>query len=320
MSKLKVAVITGGNSSELEISLKSAQVVFDNLDAQKYELYLIKINSEKWEVVSKNAKGDLVDLNTFSLKNRKVSLDFAFIVIHGTPAEDGKLQGYFDLKNIPYSTTDVLSSAITFDKNTTKNLVKDIVSVAKSILLTNTEVSIKDIQSNFNLPIIVKPNKNGSSYGVSKVKDWNELDKAIKSAFSYDEEILIEEFLSGNEYACGIFQHGNTYDIFPITEIHSENDFFDYEAKYKGKSKEITPADLSDFLKIQCKTLSLNIFKRLKLKGLARIDYILSDGVFYLIEVNSIPGLSKESIIPQQVAHFGYTLKDFFDKMIQSKM
>ncbi|MCB9257433.1 MAG: D-alanine--D-alanine ligase [Chitinophagales bacterium] len=321
-NKLNIAVLTGGSSAELEVSLKSASVVASNLDKAKYNVYRIDISSFPWSSLSSEGEEDQVDLNDFSLFNSKVKFDFVFIALHGTPAEDGKLQGYFDLIHMPYSAPSVLASAITFDKDITKSLVQDLpLNLAKSLLLnTNSSISDADILKKLSLPIFVKPNKNGSSYGVSKVKNISELQAALAKAFTYDDEVLVEEFIDGRELANGVFENKNELVVLPITEIVSENEFFDYEAKYQGKSKELTPAPLTKDQETRCYELSRTIFKRLKLKGFARIDYFLKGDDLYLLEVNTIPGLSAESILPQQALAMGYSLPEFFDIIIQSEL
>lgn len=320
--KLNIAVLTGGNSAELEVSLKSASVVASNLDEAKYNVYKVDISNFPWSSRSSNGEVDQVDLNDFSLRTSKVKFDFVFIAIHGTPAEDGKLQGYFDLIQIPYSAPSVLASAITFDKDITKSLVQDLpLMLAKSVLLnSNSPINKTEILANLSLPIFVKPNKNGSSYGVSKVKKEEELQAALDKAFDYDDEVLVEEFIDGRELANGVFENRNELVVLPITEIVSENEFFDYEAKYQGKSKEITPANLTKEQESRCYELSRVIFRRLKLKGFARIDYFLKGNDLYLLEVNTIPGLSAESILPQQAIAKGYSLPEFFDIIIQSEL
>lgn len=321
-NKLNIAVLTGGNSAELEVSLKSASVVASNLDKAKYNVYKIDISNFPWSSVSSIGEEDKVDLNDFSLFTSKVKFDFVFIAIHGTPAEDGKLQGYFDLIQLPYSAPSVLASAITFDKDITKSLVQDLpILLAKSVLLSsNSTITKSDILKQLALPIFVKPNKNGSSYGVSKVKQENELEAALAKAFAYDDEVLVEEFIDGRELANGVFENMHELVVLPITEIVSENEFFDYEAKYQGKSKEITPAHLTKEQEARCYELSSIIFRRLKLKGFARIDYFLKGNDLYLLEVNTIPGLSAESILPQQALAKGYSLSEFFDIIIQSEL
>ncbi len=312
--KINLAVLTGGKAAELEVSLKSAQVVINNINKDKYNVVKVDISTFPWKTLDVNGKDDTIDLNDFSLRESGLKFNVVFIAIHGIPAEDGKLQGYFDLLNIPYSASSVLASAITFDKDITKQLVADTgVLLASSVLLYNKKYDITAIQNKLSLPIFVKPNKNGSSYGVSKVKDYNDLEKAINSAFEFDDEVLVEEFIDGREIASGIIEKDGELICLPLTEITTENEFFDYEAKYLGKSNEITPAPVSESQKERCFDFTQQIYRKLKLKGIARVDYFLKGDDIYLLEVNTIPGLSDESLLPQQARAQGFNLSDFFD-------
>lgn len=318
MKKIKLAVVTGGAAAELEVSLKSAAVVIANLDTEVYEVYKVDISLMPWIAQNEKYESFTIDLHDFSIQNHEIKFDAAFIAIHGTPAEDGKLQGYFDLLNIPYSACSVLASAITFDKDITKQLLKDVnINMAKSVLLNTEHKTFDHIFDVLNLPIFVKPNKNGSSYGISKVKIDNELNVAIEKAFQFDDEVLVEEFIDGRELAAGIIEDRGELICLPITEIISENEFFDYEAKYLGKSKEITPAEITSNQKASCNELTELIYRKLKLSGAVRIDYFLKGNDFYLLEVNTIPGLSAASILPQQAIAHGYSLSTFFHTWIQ---
>lgn len=313
MSKINLAIVTGGHAAEKEISLKSAKVVFDNVDKNKYDAYLVDISTTPWKV-QKDGNEYNVDFQTFAVTELEIKFDVVFIAIHGTPAEDGKLQGYFDLLNIPYSACSVLASAITFDKDMTKQLIKGIgPKMAKSILITANNVNYAEIEHQLSLPLFVKPNKNGSSYGVSKVKVFNELENAIKLALKYDDEVLVEEYVNGSEIASGIIERNGNLVCLPLTEIKTSNEFFDYEAKYLGKSEEITPAPISNELTIKCQEYTKKIYRKLKLSGAVRVDYFLVEDDFYILEVNTIPGLSEESILPQQAKAYGFTLAEFFD-------
>jgi D-alanine-D-alanine ligase len=319
-AKIKLAILTGGPSAEKEVSLKSAQVVMNNVDTNKYEAYLVDISSIPWQSKGKDGVLADVDLNTFGIKGKE-AFDFAFLAIHGTPAEDGKLQGYFDLLNIPYSACSVVASAITFDKDITKQLLQNInIPMANSVLLTKWNYSLDKINADLSYPVFVKPNKNGSSYGVSKVKQEAELAVAIEQAFQFDDEVLVEEFIEGRELACGIMEDQGDLVCFPITEISTENEFFDYEAKYLGKSSEVTPAPISDEQRDRCFDWTKKIYKHLKLSGVARVDYFLKGDTFYLLEVNTIPGLSAASLLPQQAVAHGFSLTHFFDSIITNEM
>lgn len=320
-AKINLAVVTGGAAAELEVSLKSAQVVINNVNKQKYNVYKVDISNFPWKVTDLNEDTYTIDLNDFSISETGVKLDVAFIAIHGTPAENGKLQGYFDLLNIPYSACSVLASAITFDKDITKQLVKDTgVLLANSVLLYNQVYNIDEIKRTLNLPLFVKPNKNGSSYGVSKVKDFKDLEAALQNAFKYDDEVLVEEFVDGREIASGVIKINGELICLPLTEISTENEFFDYEAKYLGKSKEVTPAPVSEEQKERCFQFTRIIYQKLKLSGMARVDYFLKGDDIYLLEVNTIPGLSEESLLPQQAKAYGFTLEQFFDHIISDSI
>lgn len=317
-NKIRVAVLTGGDAAELEVSLASAAVVEKNLNKEKYEVYTVTITEKGWKV-SGNGADTLIDLNDFSFQSAegKKGFDVVFMAIHGTPAEDGKLQGYFDVLKIPYTCCGTLASAITFDKDVCKQMIASVdVFMAKSVLLTAKDKSAEKVTSKLSFPLFVKPNKNGSSYGVSKVKVSADLQEAINKAFEFDDEVLVEEFIQGRELGCGVVEKQGELIAFPVTEIISENEFFDYEAKYKGKSKEITPADLTPNQLERCHALAKTIYRKLKLKGAVRIDFFLKGNDFYLLEVNTIPGLSNESIIPQQARAYGWSLEQFFDILI----
>lgn len=318
--KKNVAVITGGNAAELDISIASAQVVYQNLDKSLYNVFIVDITNQPWIAKQDEIEYE-VDLNYFSIPSLAIHFDVAFIAIHGTPAEDGKIQGYFDLLSIPYSACSVLASAVTFDKNLTKKLLQDLpLQLAESILLRDNKVDVDAFQTHFELPLFVKPNKNGSSYGVSKVKAWDELSIAVDNAFRFDNEVLIEEFIEGRELACGIAKLNNELICFPITEIISENEFFDYEAKYEGKSKEITPAEIDETIKSNCHQLTKAIYTELQLSGACRVDYFLTKNQLYLVEVNTIPGLSAASILPQQAVAHGLSLSEFFGQLIEESL
>lgn len=316
MSKLNLAVVTGGHAAEKEISLKSAQVVLNNIPREKYNVFKVDISTMPWKAEQGSEIYD-VDFQNFSIAALNLQFDAVFIAIHGTPAEDGKLQGYFDLLNIPYSACSVLSSSITFDKDITKKLIEGIgPKMAKSFLITANNLQLTEIEKQLSLPLFVKPNKNGSSYGVSKVKLYSDVETAIKHALNYDDEVLVEEFVNGSEIASGIVERNGQLICLPLTEIKTTNEFFDYEAKYLGKSEEITPAPIGKELTSKCQNYTKKIYRKLKLSGAVRVDYFLVEDDFYILEVNTIPGLSEESILPQQAKAHGFTLPEFFDIII----
>lgn len=316
---IKVAILTGGESAELAISLASAKVVAQHIIKEKYTVSTVNISTFPWQVYENETLIGTIDLNDFSYINQdqKHFFDVVFMAIHGTPAEDGKLQGYFDFMKIPYTCSGNLASAITFDKDICKKLLKDFpLKQANSFLLTNKDNVNEQLTDAFHFPLFVKPNKNGSSYGTSKVNQKSDLDTAIQNAFKYDDEVLVEEYIQGRELACGVIAYNNEIIALPITEIISENEFFDYEAKYLGKSKEITPAQIPDHISKEAQAKAKSIFKILKLKGAVRVDYFLKDDDLYLLEINTIPGLSAESILPQEAKAHGFSLEEFFDIML----
>ena len=314
-----IAILTGGPSEEREVSENSAQLVKKYLSQEKYKGRIILLESNGW---FDKKSGQKVDLNDFSLTfgHEKIVFDFVFLMIHGTPAEDGKLQGYFEMLNIPHSTCDTLSSSLSFNKQMCKDyLEKFDIPMAKSVLLNK-----KDSTQNVSIPIpvFVKPNNNGSSYGVSKVTDSELLQKAIDFAFEFDDEVMVESFIEGREFGCGVIKDGNSLHTFPVTEIIPDEgkDLFDYEAKYLGASQEITPADLSQTLTLQMQSLSKKIYNLLKCRGVVRFDFILKQDVFYLLEANTIPGMSEASIVPQQAQAYGWTIEQLLDVIIENCM
>ena len=315
---INIAVITGGEASEAGISLKSAGVIMKHLPRDRFTPYLIIIEGNNWR---HSDSGELVNKNDFSLvlNNQQIYFDAAFIAIHGTPAEDGLLQGYFDLLKIPYSCCGVLSAALTFDKQKCKTFLRASgVNSANGFLLCNKDTDWRENQlftqfiNETPFPVFVKPNKNGSSYGASKVDDISQLESAIEKAFDFDSEILIEQYLQGTEVTCGLISVNEELIVFPVTEIRSATGFFDYAAKYEGKSREITPAEINESLSLKIQHISSNIYRQLGFKGMCRIDYIIVQDTPYMLEVNAIPGLSEESIVPQQARAFGWSLAELF--------
>lgn len=313
--KKNIAIVRGGNSSELAISIKSADLVYKNIDTNYYVPYIVHIEGLDWFVWHNESKIEL-DKNDFSfqLKNKKIKFDGVFMAIHGTPGEDGILQGYFDLLNIPYNCSGAFESALTFNKAMCNALLKQFnIPSAKAVLLNKNETyDLLKIEEEIGFPCFVKPNRAGSSFGISKVYKNTEFNQALSKAFIHDSQVVVESYLEGTEVTCGIIQKAETLVAFPLTEITTENDFFDYEAKYNGKSDEITPARVSDLERDLVQTLSKKIYNLLNLKGMVRMDFILEKQRAYLIEVNTIPGLSEESIIPQQSKSYGISLKELF--------
>ena len=301
----KVAVIEGGYSKEKAISVKSAQTVFDNLDRTKFAPTRVLIDENEWAAYDDEGRYP-IDKNDFSfVKNDlKVQFEYAFIVIHGTPGEDGKLQGYLDMVGVPYNTSSSAISALTFQKFHCNQFLKNFgINVPEAVIIKpNDEINKKEILKKVGLPCFVKPTDGGSSYGVTKVKKDNELLPAIKEAFNHGTEVVVEENIEGREVTCGVYRVEEGIKALPITEIISENEYFDYDAKYNGKSKEITPANLDERMTNNIKDLSKEIYDILGMKGIVRMDYIISkENTPYVIEINSVPGMSKESIIPQMI-------------------
>lgn len=323
--KKNIAVITGGYSSEYEISILSAETVFKHLDLSKYEPYIIIITDSTWVLKRDNQEDIAVNKNDFtcSISGNIIHFDCAFIIVHGTPGEDGKLQGYLDMLKIPYTTSGLLTSSLTFDKHACKTYLHSLgTRMAESRMLKMGErYSEKEILSKTGIPCFVKPNSAGSSHGISKVNDIRELKNAIEIAFKEDDTILIEEFIDGREITCGVIKEKGNLKALAITEITTENDFFDYEAKYtEGMANETTPADISEQLESECKDLSINLYKQLNCSGIVRFDYIVSNGELFFLEVNTIPGLTDKSLIPQQANHAGISLKDLFSICIEEAL
>ena len=311
----------GGYSSEYEISLKSGEVVYQHLDRNLYEPYRIHIFKEKWAVVLDDQSEYLIDKNDFSaeIDGQKITFDVVFNAIHGTPGEDGLMTAYFDLINQKHTSCSYYQSAITFNKRDLLSVVKPYgIKTAISYYLNKGDViDAASIIKRVGLPCFVKPNRSGSSFGISKVKNTEELIPAIKKAYREDEEIIIESFLKGTEVSVGVITYDSEVKILPITEIVSENDFFDYEAKYEGKSQEITPARISEEEKARVEDVAKRIYTILGMTGYSRSEFILVDGIPFFLEMNTIPGLTGESILPQQAKAAGISLADLFGHAVE---
>lgn len=320
--KKNIAIVAGGNSSEHVISINSAEQIANVLDKEKYTVYTVVLKGTEW-IVKSDTFCDVVvnkDDFSFSINNQKTKFDCALIIIHGTPGEDGKLQGYFDTLKISYTSSNTLASAITFNKIFSKNYLKPFdIPLAKFVSVKQGDViDANQIIKITGLPCFVKPNCGGSSFGITKVKEKEKLLEAITEAFKEDQEVLIEEFLDGQELTCGLFKTTNETFLFPPTEIISKNEFFDYQAKYtSGMADEITPAQISKELTIEIQNLSSQIYDIFQLNGLARIDYIYVNKKLYFMEVNTVPGMSAASIVPQQIKAAGYHLKDILTIIIE---
>ncbi|TGV01223.1 D-alanine--D-alanine ligase [Flavivirga rizhaonensis] len=323
-TKKNIAIIMGGFSSEYEISLKSGNVVYETLDTTKYNGYRIHIFKDKWVYVDANNAEFPVNKDNFSVRvaNRVITFDCVFNAIHGSPGEDGFIQGYFELLNMPHTSCDMYQAALTFNKRDCLSVLKPYgIKTATSFYLNlGDPINEDDIINKVGLPCFVKANKAGSSFGISKVNKKEDILNAIDIAFKEDDEIIIESFLDGTEVSVGVITYKGATKVLPITEIVSENDFFDYEAKYLGKSQEITPARLSKEEEDKVTILAKKVYEVLKMKGFSRTEFIFKDGEPHLLEMNTIPGLTKESILPQQAAAAGISLAALFDNAIEEAL
>lgn len=323
--KPNIAVISGGDSSEYIVSVKSGKNVFNAIDNSRYTPWLIRMRGSEWIVVQNDAK--IADINkadfSFTLNGAKILFDFAYITIHGTPGEDGILQGYFDLLGMPYSSCNVSSSSLTFNKWFCSSYLNNFgIKMAKSIKVSKgEEINSAEIVEKLGLPVFVKPSAGGSSFGITKVKTEAEINEAVNNAWKESNDVLIDEFIEGAEFTCGLVKLKNKELVFPVTEILPKNEFFDYEAKYSlGAAEEITPARIPDALSEKCRQLSSDIYSYCGCSGICRIDYILKDGDFYFLEVNTTPGMTETSFIPQQVAAMGLKLSDVISMIIEDKL
>lgn len=321
-NKPNIAVIAGGDSSEFVVSIKSGANVFNSVDTSKFTPWLVQLKGKEWVVIQHEKQVAEIDKSDFSflLNGKKISFAFVYITIHGTPGEDGILQGYFDLIKIPYSTCNVHSSSLTFNKWFCSNYLRSFgVKMARSLKLTaGDEINTAEIVGKLGLPVFVKPNAGGSSFGVTKVKHEAELTAAVEKAWMESNEALIEEFIAGTEFTCGLVKLKNKELIFPVTEVLPKNEFFDYEAKYTpGAAEEITPARLPENLFRKCQQISSKIYDLCQCSGIVRVDFILKDDDFYFLEVNTTPGMTGTSFVPQQIAAMGLTLKEVLTLIIE---
>lgn len=316
-----IAIIMGGYSSEYKISLLSGNVVYQFLDKNKFVGYRIHIFKEKWVYVDESDAEFPIDKNDFSVNvnGTKIVFDVVFNAIHGTPGEDGLMQAYFVLLQIPQTSCDYYQAALTFNKRDLLSVLKPYgIKTATSYYLNQGDnINVSEIIAKVGLPCFVKPNKSGSSFGISKVKTAAELPTAIEVAYKEDNEIIIESFLDGTEVSVGVINYLGTITVLPITEIVSENDFFDYEAKYQGKSQEITPARISEEMTEKIGTVAKRAYEVLKMKGFSRSEFIIVNDEPYMLEMNTIPGLTTESLIPQQAKAAGISLTELFSNAIE---
>lgn len=324
-NKPNIAVVAGGDSSEFIVSQKSGANVFKAVDTAKFTPWLVEMQNNRWEVLRDGQKLADIDKSDFSftLNGEKIRFDFAYITIHGTPGEDGILQAYFELIGLPYSTCDVHSSSLTFNKWFCNNYLRTFgVTMSTSVKLTKGDkIDSEAIVKKLGLPVFVKPNAGGSSFGVSKVKTIDQLEIAIRKSWEESEEALIESFIDGKEFTCGAVKLKGEITVFPVTEVLPKNEFFDYEAKYTpGAAEEITPARLPKHLFEKCQQLTTEIYDLCECSGIVRVDFILKGEEFYFLEVNTTPGMTATSFIPQQINAMGATLQDFITRIIEDKI
>jgi len=324
--KKKVALVTGGLSGEAQISYKSAVTVNSNLDRSKFDVFQIDVNPSGWWYTPENGTPQKVNRDDFSITDSgsKINFDVVLLCIHGTPGEDGKLQGYFDMLGLPYTSCDAATSALTFNKRYTVAVAAfGGISVANSMhLFKHTPITPEAILEKLQLPVFVKPNNGGSSIGMSKVTTADALAPALEKAFKEDTQVLVEEFISGREFTIGVFKTKGALQVLPITEIETSNEFFDFEAKYQGKSVETTPANINATMQAQLEAAAKRVYEVLNCRGVVRVDFIYNEqkGLPYMLEVNTVPGQSAASVIPQQVKAMGISLQDFYTSIIEESI
>lgn len=322
--KRNIAIVWGGYTSEIIVSEKSMKGIYSFLDKEKYNLYKVRIVREAWTMEIDGSTYP-VDKNDFSFTHpadgKKVKFDFAYITIHGTPGEDGRLQGYLDMINVPYSTCGLMASALTMNKFVCNNFLKNFgIVVANSLYLDkDTKYDVKNIGDSLGFPQFVKPNTGGSSFATTKVKSIEQLQKAIESSFAETNDVIIESFISGCEVTCGCYKVKGKEVIFPITEVVTTNEFFDYDAKYEGQVEEITPARIPDEMVKKIGQLTSKVYDLVGAKGIIRVDFIISDGTPYLLDVNTTPGMTPTSFIPQQVAAAELSITDVLTEIIENE-
>ena len=319
--KKNVAVICGGYTAERNISLGSGDVVTRNLDPQLYHIYKVLVNTDGCYVQPENIRINMSDFS-FDKNGETIKFDLVFNAIHGSPGEDGRIQGYFDMLQIPYTNCSAATSALTFNKVWTKKVLAGEVNLAKGKLVKSDEIdmdaTIQEITEDFRLPLFVKPNNNGSSYGISKIKEFDTLKNAVTEALKFDTEVLVEEGITGTEVTCGVYRYKGEIIVLPICEIVAgKHDFFDYTAKYTaGESDEIIPARIPETEAAKVANTSSRIYQLLNCKGVVRIDYIISNGEPFFLEVNTVPGISEASIVPKMAVASGLTLQAFFGRLL----
>ena len=317
----RIAIVAGGDSSESEVSLRSAAGLMTFIP-DEYEKYIVSITGGDWNVHLLDSVTTLIDKNDFSFvkEGQKTTFDFAYITIHGTPGENGILQGYFNLIGMPFSCCDVLASALTFDKYVCNQFLRNFdIAVAPSVVLRHRQtISNADIIEKLGLPLFVKPSAGGSSFGITKVKEADQLSLAIEKAFKESDEVVVESFIAGTEVTCGMYKTRRKTVVLPVTEVVSKNEFFDYDAKYKNQSDEITPARISDTLTRQIQATTEKIYDLVGAKGIVRVDYIIEEsGGIVLLEVNTTPGMTPQSFLPQQIKAAGLSIQDVMRDIIE---
>ena len=322
--KRRIAIVAGGDTSEYEVSLRSAKGIYSFIDKDVYELYIVLMHGMDWHVQLQDDVTAPIDRNDFSFikDGTKITFDFAYITIHGTPGEDGHLQGYFDMLHIPYSCCGVLAASLTYDKFACNQYLKAFgVTVADSLLLKKGQtITDEQVVEHIGLPCFIKPSLGGSSFGVTKVKEVSQIQPAIKKAFDEAQEVMIESFLQGTEITCGCYKTKTKQVVLPITEVVTHNEYFDYDAKYNGAVDEITPARIPDSLRDRVQQLTSAIYDILGAQGIIRIDYIITAGEkINMLEVNTTPGMTATSFIPQQVRAAGLDIKDVMTDIIENK-
>ncbi len=325
--KKTIAIICGGDTSEHDVSMRSAAGIQSFMDSERYNIYKVEIHAGKWEAILGDGQRSTVDRNDFSFANEQgktIRPDFCYITIHGAPGENGVLQGYLELIGMPYSTSGVLVEALTYDKFATNNYMRSLgVKVADSLTIRighENEVTDQEILNRIGLPCFVKPSRGGSSFGTTKVKTADALRPAIELALKEGEDVMVEAFMQGTEITCGCYKTKTVSHVFPITEVVTTNEFFDYDAKYNGQVDEITPARISDRLTQRVQTLTSTIYDILGCYGIIRIDYIITQGdVINLLEINTTPGMTPTSFIPQQVRAAGLYIREVMTDIIENR-
>ena len=324
--KRTIAIVCGGDSSEHDVSMRSGAGLYSFFDKERYDIYLVETRGMDWQVHLNDGSRTPIIYKDFSFvengKNKK--FDYAYITIHGAPGENGIMQGYFEMVHVPYSTSNVLVEALTFDKFALNQYLRSFgVSVADSILIRKGEendVNPADVEQRLGMPVFVKPSTDGSSFGVTKVKKVADLKPALDVAFAESDEVMVEGFLAGTEITCGCYRTKQKMVVFPITEVVTENEFFDYDAKYNGQVEEITPARIPEEIADRVRKITSMIYDILHCNGIIRIDYIISpEGKINMLEINTTPGMTVTSFIPQQIKAAGLDIKDVLSDIVENQ-